>query len=343
MTDRTTRMRLEIDEIPVAAERLLTEGAADVARAAAQLRSHDPSLIVTVARGTSDHACTFLKYAAETYLGLPVASLGPSIASIYHTPLRLDRTASLSISQSGKSPDIVQMTQAARAGGALTVSLTNSAGSPLAAAADLPLDMRAGPELAVAATKSFSNSLVACLMLLAELREDDALRAALKGLPKALEQAVGIDWPEVREGVSDARSMFTLGRGHCFAISNEAALKFKETCFLHAESYSSAEVLHGPVAVVQEGFPVLAFAAGDAAETGLAEVADRIAAMGGRVFATTSKVRKAHSVAHVDTDHPLTDALCLIASFYSMVERLAGSRGIDPDAPRNLLKVTETL
>lgn len=343
MTDGTTRMRLEINEIPAAAERLLTGGAGDVARVAAALRERNPAMLVTIARGTSDHACTYLKYAVETVLGLPVASLGPSIASVYGQRLRLAGAASLSVSQSGQSPDIVQATRAVRDGGALSVAITNRPDSPLVQAAELSLDMRAGPEIAVAATKSFVNSLVGCLMLVAECAGDEALRTALRRLPGALEAAIAIDWPEVREGIGAHGSMFTLGRGHCLAISAEAALKFKETCFLHAESYSAAEVLHGPVAVVQEGFPVLAFASDDAAEDGLAEVSDRIAALGGRVFATTDKVRAATAIDAARTGHPLTDALCLIASFYSMVERLAVSRGINPDAPRNLRKVTETV
>ena len=136
-------------------------------------------------------------------------------------------------------------------------------------------------------------------------------------------------------------SIFCLGRGPAFAISNEAALKFKETCPIHAESYSSAEVLHGPVSIVDSGFPVIALASHDDAESALASVADEIAAKGASVFTTSSKVEKATPLPSTRTGHALTDPITLIASFYAMVERTASSRGINPDAPRHLKKVTE--
>ncbi|WP_281857397.1 SIS domain-containing protein, partial [Litoreibacter halocynthiae] len=155
--------------------------------------------------------------------------------------------------------------------------------------------------------------------------------------------AVGIDWPEARAALGARNSIFCLGRGPAYAISNEAALKFKETCQIHAESYSSAEVLHGPVSIVDLGFPVIALASADEAETALASVADEIAAKGATVFATSTKVRNATGLAVARTGHPLTDPITLIASFYAMVEQVAASRGINPDAPRHLKKVTETV
>ena len=126
-------------------------------------------------------------------------------------------------------------------------------------------------------------------------------------------------------------------------MSNEAALKFKETCQIHAESYSSAEVLHGPVSIVDGGFPVIGLASADDAEGALAEVADNLAEKGARVFVTSDKVNRATSLDVVRTDHPLTDPISLIASFYAMVERVATTRGINPDTPRHLKKVTETV
>ncbi|MTI02881.1 SIS domain-containing protein [Roseibium sp. RKSG952] len=343
MQQQTTRMRREIDEIPQAVERLLVQGQSDIAAVANVARELDPTFIVTVARGSSDHVCTYLKYASEIVLGVPVASVGPSIASIYDSVLKLQQGLCLSVSQSGKSPDILAMARNAGRDGALTVALTNDATSPLAEASAHPIDIHAGPELSVAATKTFVTSAVAGLWLLAEWSRDDKLLAAIRALPKQLEAAARIDWPEVREAIGAHPSLFTLGRGQALAVSHEAALKFKETCQLHAESYSSAEVLHGPVSIVQEGFPVLSFAAADAAENALAEVADAISAKGARVFATTDKVKRALRVDHVRTDHALADPLSLIVSFYSMVEAFAASRGIDPDTPRHLNKVTETV
>ena len=343
MTTDTSLMRREILEIPQAVDRLLTYGAQDIAQAANAVRDLDPGVVITVARGSSDHVCTYLKYATELLLGIPVASVGPSIASIYGAPLRLAGGLCLSVSQSGQSPDIVEMARTARRDGALSLAITNDAASPLAAASSYTLAMHAGVERSVAATKTFVTAAVAGLLLLAEWRGDDALRAAIHALPKQLEAASAIDWPEVRTAITGEQSLFTLGRGPVWAISNEAALKFKETCQIHAESYSSAEVLHGPISIVEQGFVVLGFAAGDAAEQSLAGIADQISAKGARVFATSSRVRHATAIEHVRTDHPLTDPIALIVSFYAMVERIATARGINPDLPRHLKKVTQTL
>lgn len=343
MTEYPSRMAAEVQEIPLAVERLLRDGATELGRAASDARTRDPLFIATVARGSSDHACTLLKYAAELTLGLPVASIGPSVASIYGARLRMDRGLCLCVSQSGQSPDIVEMARFAREGGALTLAVTNHPESPLAAACDRTLAIRAGAELSVAATKTFVTSAVAGLALIAGWAQDAALGRAIAALPERLAQAAALDWAELREALVGASTLFALGRGPAFAISNEAALKFKETCQIHAESYSSAEVLHGPVAIVGQGFPVLAFAAGDAAEAGVVDIADRLAGKGAEVFVTSPRAGAARVLPSVRTGHALTDALALVVTFYAMVESLARARGIDPDVPRHLRKVTETV
>jgi glucosamine--fructose-6-phosphate aminotransferase (isomerizing) len=343
MTPTPSLMRQEIDEIPQAVDRLLTDGAAAIDGAAADLRALDPAVLVTVARGSSDHVCSFLKYAAELELGVPVASVGPSVASVYKRRMKLDRAACLSVSQSGQSPDIVEMARAARRDGALSLAITNDPDSPLAAACDRTLALHAGPERSVAATKTFVCSAVAGLRMLAAWRGDAALLNAVHALPEALAHAVALDWPELRAAIGLRTSLYTLGRGPSWAMSNEAALKFKETCLLHAESYSSAEVLHGPVSIVDAGFPVLCLAAADAAEPMVADIAAQIAAKGAAAFITGPARGGAASLAHVRTGHPLTDPLALIATFYAVVERLAVERGIDPDTPRHLKKVTQTV
>jgi glutamine---fructose-6-phosphate transaminase (isomerizing) len=335
-------MHAEIREIPDAVARLLEQGGPAIRAAADAARDRDPAFIATVARGSSDHAATYLKYLAELALGLPVASIGPSVASIYGAKLRLGGALTVSVSQSGRSPDIVELTRAARAGGALTLAVTNDPASPLAQVSDQTLALHAGPERSVAATKTFVTSAVACLSLIAEWSRDDALIRAIATLPEAFARAVEADWSPLAAVLTQAETLYTIGRGPAWAMSNEAALKFKETCLIHAESYSSAEVLHGPVSIVSPGFPVLAFAAADAAETSLAEAADGLAAKGARVFATTTQVRSATRLPAIRTGHPLADPLALIVSFYAMVEGLAVARGIDPDTPRHLNKVTQT-
>jgi glucosamine--fructose-6-phosphate aminotransferase (isomerizing) len=343
MTNTQTQMRREVLEIPAAVDRLLQNGGGDIRAAADAIRKRSPAFMVSVARGSSDHVATYIKYTSELLMGTPIASIGPSIASIYNRKLNLDGSVCLSVSQSGKSPDIVEMARMARSGGALSITLTNEPDSPLAQVSDHTLNIHAGPELSVAATKTFVNSAVTGIWLLAEWAQDDALRTAIHDLPAKLEQAVQLDWPEARAALDGRNSVFCLGRGPAYAISNEAALKFKETCQLHAESYSSAEVLHGPVSIVDSGFPVIALASADEAEAALAQVADDIAAKGAVVFATSTKVKTATPLPVVRTGHPLTDPISLLASFYAMVERTAALRGINPDAPRHLKKVTETV
>ena len=200
-----THMAREVAEIPAATQRFLTNSASAVHAAAAAMRAADPRLIVTVARGSSDHAATYLKYAVELLAGIPVASVGPSVASIYRRPLHLKGAACIGISQSGKSPDIVAMTEAARAGGALTLAITNVADAPMARAAAHCLPLAAGNELSVAATKTFINSVVAGLALLADWQDDSGLGDAVAGLPKAFAKALTMDWSPLSDRLSRAQ------------------------------------------------------------------------------------------------------------------------------------------
>lgn len=340
---QTTHMRREVLEIPDAVARLMQDGDAALREAGTAMRLRSPSFVVTVARGSSDHAASFLKYAIELTAGLAVASVGPSVASIYGASLKLRGAACLAISQSGKSPDIVAMAEQARAGGALTIALTNTAGSPLALASDHAIDILAGAEKSVAATKSFINSAVAGLAVMAHALHDAELLTALEALPHHLRRAVECDWSPLADAIDNAPSVFILGRGPSYAIANEAALKLKETCSMHAESYSAAEVMHGPLALVGPGFPILAMAARDASEPSVAESAKRLVEKGAAVFATSSLATSAHMLPFAATGHPLTDPLSLITSFYVFVEAYARHLGLDPDSPRNLRKVTETL
>ncbi len=343
MTQTRTDMAREVAEIPAATRRFLTDSANAVHIAAAAMRKADPPLIITVARGSSDHAATYVKYAVELLAGIPVASVGPSIASIYGRPLRLRGAACIGISQSGKSPDIVAMTNAAKAGGALTIAITNVAGSPMALAAAHCLPLAAGEERSVAATKTFVSSVVAGLALLAEWQDDSALRHAIAALPDAFATALTMDWSPLSDRLSRAQQAYVLGRGPGFAIAAEMALKLKETCGLHAESYSAAEVLHGPSAIVQDRFPVLALAVDDAAQAQIAATAERLATQGADVFITGMAASGCTTLPAVTGLHPLTAPLVNAVSFYAFVETLARRRGFDPDTPPYLRKVTQTL
>lgn len=337
-----THMRREIEEIPQAVARLFDRSGEALKRAGDDLRRNNPGFVVTVARGSSDHAATFLKYAIELVAGVPVASVGPSVASVYRARLKLAGSACLVISQSGRSPDIVAMAVSAGESGALTIAVTNNADTPLAAAADHAIDIQAGTENSVAATKTFVASAAAGLAILGHWMRDQALLAALQALPGHLEKAVGCDWSAMESALAQENSLFVLGRGPSFAIASEAALKFKETCGVHAEAYSAAEVMHGPLALIRAGFPVLALAARDASETGMAEAADSLASKGASAFITSGLARQATALPFAATGHPLTEPLALIVSFYAFVEAFARRRGLDPDQPPHLRKVTET-
>ncbi|ASP32677.1 SIS domain-containing protein [Labrenzia sp. VG12] len=339
--DAPTHMRREIEEIPDAARRLLADGAPEIREIAA--RAGAPVFLASVARGSSDHAATFLKYAAEIYLGLAMASLGPSVSSIYSGRVKLNQALVIAISQSGASPDILSVVESADKQGAFTVGLTNTADSALARLSKATVDIGAGPERSVAATKTFVNSVLAGLLLLAEIGDDKTLLKALADLPGQFEKAIDMDWQALAEPIEKRGSLYVIGRGPGLAIAHEAALKFKETCQIHAEAYSSAEVMHGPVSIVENGYPILALGVRDAAEEGLAQAADRMVDQGGSVFATSDKVQRAHKLQFVSADHPLTDALVQIVSFYAFIEWFARHRGFNPDVPKHLKKVTQTV
>ena len=338
-----TRMYAEVQEIPTAIERLISQAKCAISDTAADLRQSGANQVMTVARGSSDHAATYLKYACELVLGLPVASVGPSIASVYNASLGNDNAVCIGISQSGQSPDIVKMVQRATEKGATSVAITNNIESPLAHTSRHVIPLIAGPELSVAATKTFVSSLVAGLMLVAHWKQEHALIKAIDSLPDQLDQALKIDWSKQLASWSYSNGMYVVGRGLSFAMANEAALKFKETCQVHAEAFSSAEVLHGPVSLIDEAFPVLALISQDASEDGIADVCDQLSEHGAHVFATSSAVQQARRLECVRTGHPLTDPIPLIVSFYVFVEKLARVRGGNPDQPRHLNKVTKTV
>lgn len=338
-----TLMYQEIREIPDAVSNVLGAGREAIMNAAEELRNANPSCMITIARGSSDHAATYFKYACELMMGIPVASVGPSVSSIYNAELKLKNTACVAISQSGKSPDIVSMAKSATSHGSISLAITNNAASDLASVCSHTLDIHAGAEHSVAATKTFVTSIVASLALLAFWKKDQALIAALDALPASLEKATHYEWRNLCNYMEDHESLYVLGRGLSYAIAQEAALKFKETCQIHAEAYSSAEVLHGPVSIIKSGYPVLALAARDAAEDAVVSTAEQLAEKGASLFVTSDRARLAKTLGFADTIHPLTDPLALVVSFYCFIERLAASKGLNPDTPRNLSKVTETV
>lgn len=308
---------------------------------AARLRELRPRAVVTCARGSSDHAATFAKYLLETRLGVLVASAAPSIASVYGARQDLRDCLFIAISQSGRSPDLLAATQAAKEGGAFVVALVNDESSPLASAADCALPLGAGEELSVAATKSFIASLAALVHLAAEWTEDARLLDALQQAPDDLERAWSLDWSGALEILRPATNLYVIGRGVGLGVAQEAALKCKETCGLHAEAFSSAEVRHGPQALLQGDFPALVFSQDDEARAGIEALATDLVARGVDVMAAGIVVPGARVLPSIAT-HALVQPLLVAQSFYRLANALAIARGRDPDRPPNLRKVTET-
>lgn len=347
LSAESTRMFLEAGEAGAVVAAQLSANAEPIAALAERLRAHPPRVVVTIARGSSDHAATFARYLIETRAGVLTSSAGLSVSSVYDASPRLDGALVLAISQSGKSPDLLAAVKAAKAAGGYAVALVNVEDSPLAKLADAVIPLHAGPELSVAATKSYIAALAAISQLIAAWTQDQDLTAALAALPQALAQAWSLDWTPAVERLTPARNLYVLGRGVGFAVALEAALKFKETCGLHAEAFSAAEVLHGPMALVKDGFPALVFAQNDesrasvdAMARGLAErgadvllAAPQGAGMGGADVPTLPTVAA----------HPVLEPILMIQSFYRMANALSVARGYDPDSPPHLNKVTETV
>jgi glucosamine--fructose-6-phosphate aminotransferase (isomerizing) len=281
----------------------------------------------------------FGKYLLESRLGLVVAAAAPSIGTLYPAvPPKLSGALFIAVSQSGRSPDLLAKTAAAAAAGARTLAIVNDEASPLARLCHWILPLQAGPELSVAATKSYLGSLAALIHLSAEWSGDTVLRNALDRLPERMARAAGLEWEAAVEALTPAGDMLVVGRGVGFALAKEMALKLKETCGLHAESFSSAEIMHGPLALVGPDYPVLAVRLGDEAESTLAELVSTLRAMGARALVAGEP----GGLPVLPPDHSVCDAVTIGQSFYGCVDRLAARRGRDVDRPPHLLKVTKT-
>ncbi|MET0232447.1 MAG: SIS domain-containing protein, partial [Rhodanobacteraceae bacterium] len=288
-------------------------------------------------------AATFAKYLFETRLGVATTSAAPSVQSIYAAEQDLSDTLFLAISQSGKSPDLVRQAEAAKRAGARVVAMVNVEASPLAVAADAVIPLRAGPELSVAATKSFLCSLSAIAQLAAEWKDDASLRDALAAIPSAINEPIDARWSALVDGLADAKSLFVVGRGLGLAAAQEAALKLKETCGIHAEAFSAAEVQHGPMALVGPGFPVVFFVQDDDTKASTLEVAAKFRARGAQVFTIGADADGCETLPLPAVRDSACAPLVAVHRFYGAVNALAVRRGRDPDSPPHLSKVTETV
>jgi glucosamine--fructose-6-phosphate aminotransferase (isomerizing) len=336
---------LMLKEAMSAAECVALQLSKDVERYAElgrKLRSTSFNSALTVARGSSDHAASYCAYLIMARMGRIVASLPMSLVTLYKSPLATRDTLTIAISQSGQSPDVVEPIRYFRDGGATTVALVNDIDSPLAHAAEWAMPLHAGKEQSVAATKSFIASLVAGARLVAQWQNDPELTDSLAALPDALARAARADWSAALEVLAPARNIMVVGRGISFPIALESALKFKETSALQAEAFSGAEIKHGPMALIEEGYPLLIFATRGPTQAGLVELAAEMRGRGARVLLAAPA-----DVAERDLTLPVAatpdlDPIVAVQAFYVMAAQLSKARGMDPDRPRHLSKVTKT-
>ncbi|MBC5766260.1 SIS domain-containing protein [Ramlibacter albus] len=308
----------------------------------ALLRERAPSSLLTIARGSSDHAAHYAAYLVMARLGKLVTSLPMSLVTLYQSRIACEGLASFAFSQSGQSPDLVEPTGYFRRGGAITAAFVNASESPLGTAAEWVFGLHAGDEKSVAATKSFIAQLLAGARLVAAWQGDPQLRDAIGRLPDTMAQASRLDWSRAVETLQGDDRLFVIGRGLGLPVALEAALKFKETCGIQAEAFSGAEVQHGPMALIGEGFPLLVFAPRGPAQPGLLELATRMRSRGARVLLAAPQGTPGADLPLAESPSEDLDPLCAIQSFYPMVEALARARGLDPDTPPFLNKVTRT-
>ncbi|MET0499168.1 MAG: SIS domain-containing protein [Steroidobacteraceae bacterium] len=336
-----TKMYREAGEAAAAVRAQLELDGESMRQLGVILRDHPPRIVVTCARGSSDHAATYAKYLIESHAHVATSSAAPSISSIYAAGTDLSGALFIAISQSGRSPDLLSTVASARLHGARVIALCNSADSSLATTADHFIPLRAGAETSVAATKSYIASLSAVLHLVAHWTLDHDLLDALNQLPAQLEQARELDWQDAIPPLQSATNLFVVGRGYGLGIAQEAALKLKETAGLHAEAFSSAEVQHGPMALVRSGFPVLVFSQNDDTREGIRVLTRAFVDRGANVMCAGVQATGAIQLPTIAA-HPVVEPILMVQSFYGLANAVSIARGFNPDLPPHLLKVTET-
>lgn len=347
-TTPTTHLEREIAEQPEVLRRLLAEQWPVVQGIAAAVRAFEPAFVCIAARGTSDNAARYAQYMLGIHLGLPVALAAPSIHTLYNAPPRLGRALVIGISQSGRAADVAQVLADARGQGALTLSITNDAESLVATSAAHHIPLMAGEEVSVAATKTYTAQLMTVAMLVAALAESGAMHAALRGTPDAVATTLRLS-----EGIAGWAERYrymaqfvAIGRGYNYCTAFEINLKVKELCYLIGDGYSEADFLHGPIAMIQPGFPVIVVAPPGATRAPMAALLEKLHERQAEVLvigAEDDQFPTARQRMHIPADIPewLTPLLAVIpGQVFAM--RLAMARGHEVDRPRGLSKVTVT-
>ncbi len=338
----------EIHEQPQVLARLLDEQAERAARIADAIRQRDVRCAVFAARGTSDNAARYAQYLFGALNRLPVALATPSLFTIYHTPPHLRDALVLGVSQSGQSPDIVAVIEEGRRQGALTVAVTNMPASPLARAAEHVLPLGAGEEKGIAATKTYTAQLAALALMAVQLAGDGERLTHLRSVPEAVERTLALEDLIARaaQRYAHATECVVLGRGYNYATAFEIALKLKELTYIVAEPYSSADFRHGPVAVVERGFPTIVVAPQGAVYDDIIALAHELVDREAELF-VISEQEEPLQLARVPVKLPvalpewLSPFTCVVPG-QLLALHVTLAKGYDPDHPRGLTKVTET-
>lgn len=332
-------MARETAEIPAATERLLARTGM-FAAIAGRIEQAKPRIVVFCGRGSSGHVGVYLRYLFEARLGLLASASAPSVVTAYKRPPDMRDVLFVVISQSGRSPDIVTATQVARKSGALTLAIVNDENSPAAAASELILPIGAGPEHSVAATKSVVLSMIAGAQLVATLARDDELNDCLRHLPARLSGALACDWSNWSDSLAGTAVAFVVGRGYGLGCVREIALKVSEILRIPALGYSAAELRHGPRASVTPATPVLALRQNDQAAAAVDELVRDLNDAGDKTFTAGGP---AGTLPWIGDGHPVCDPVLMLIPAYRAIEAAAQRRGLDPDNPPHLNKVTRTL
>jgi glucosamine--fructose-6-phosphate aminotransferase (isomerizing) len=338
-------MAAEIREQPAVLARILREARSSMAEIGAAIKRRHPRFVLFVARGTSDHAALYGKYLVEIELGLPAGMASPSTMTVYDAHPRLRDVLVIAVSQSGSSPDLIEPVTRARAAGAITVAVTNAPGSPLARAAELSIDVLAGTEQAVAATKSYTAELLALYLLVDEI--GGRHNGEVERLPDQAATIIG------REGAIAAlatryrfaEQLVTTARGYNYATAQEAALKLMETTYLVAQAFSSADLAHGPMAIIDHGFPVIAVVPPGAGGAAFRPVLERLHALSADTLIIGDVEAADQGTVGLALPELRSESLSPILTILPLQQfawHLARERGVDPDQPRGLQKETHT-
>lgn len=336
----------EIAEQPAVLERTAQEERKKYSRLGNFLRARDIDLIVIVARGSSDNASLFGRYLIEITTGIPVSLAAPSVYTLYNARLDLKRALVIGVSQSGEGSDINLVLEGAKASGAHTLAITNEPGSSMAAIADETLLTHAGRERSVAATKTYTGQMLHFYLLAEELTGE---RLEVDRIPAFVSAALGLQ-PQVKDLVERyvfMENCVVVGRGMNYGNSYELALKLMETCYVVADRFSSADFFHGPLAIVERKFPVILFAPSGVTQPSSIELLERLKGLKADCLSITNDVevtrRSPNSLVLPTEIDDLLSPIPFIVPAQLFAALLSEAKGLDPDAPRSLSKVTKTI